>query len=215
MSTAELLLTAFVILCALATAGAQAAGRRKVVYLLKPLTTLLILILSTVAPEPVSRFYQTAVAVRLGFSIGGDALLMFPQTPRRIMLGGVCFLFAHLVYLPALATIAGVRVSPVLVIPFAFYAGVWIIGLWSRMDAQLRWPVAVYTVVLVSTGWLAAEQLIQFPDSRVALILVAMLLFIVSDSVLAFERFVKRGIGLEPLVMVLYFTAQLLTALTV
>ena len=215
MSAAELLLTACVVVSALATAAARAAERTKAVYLFKPLTPLLILLLSTVVHEPISRFYQTAVAIRLAFSIAGDAFLMLPRTPRRMLLGGTCFLVAHLVYMPALATMAGLQISPVLVAPFALYAGVWIAALWRRVPAQLRVPIAVYSVVLASTGWLAAEQLVQLPDLRTALVFAAMILFIVSDSVLAFDRFVKHSIGLEPLVLILYFAAQLLTALTV
>ncbi len=215
MDNAELVLTALVIVCGVGTAAAQALERRTVVYVLKPLTTFLILMLSIMVPAPVSRFYQTAVAVRLGFSIVGDVFLMFRRIPRWIMLGGVFFLCAHLVYLPALGRVAGLQVSPAVVIPFVLYAVVWVVVLLPRLTPQLRLPIAIYTVVLVSTGWLAAEQVLQSADPRVVTIFAAMLLFILSDSVLGYNRFVKQGIRLEPLVLVLYFAAQLLTALTV
>ncbi len=203
-----------ILLTGLLTVTVRVRGHSYAVYVFKPLTTLLVLVLAATTPEPVSRFYQTAVVVRLAFSLAGDALLMLPRQLRWMLPGAICFLMAHLVYLPALSAIAGFSVTLPLMIPFALYAAAWIVALWPNLG-RLRWSIALYAVVLTSTGWLAAEQVLQSPEPRVVIVMVAMICFILSDSVLAYDRFIRHSIAREPVVLALYFAAQLLTALTV
>jgi uncharacterized membrane protein YhhN len=78
---------------------AEYSGPRWQVYVFKPLTTTLIIILALMATEPVSPFYQAMIVIGLVFSLGGDIFLMLPSD--RFIGGLVSFLIAHLFYIVA------------------------------------------------------------------------------------------------------------------
>ena len=60
-----------------------------------------------------------------------------------------------------------------------------------------------------------AEQYLQAPGAGTLPVLLGMVLSVLSDSVLAYDRFVRRSFAAEPLVLALYFPGQLLIALSV
>ncbi|MEM7345926.1 MAG: lysoplasmalogenase family protein, partial [Chloroflexota bacterium] len=58
---------------------AEYYGSRTQIYICKPLTTTLILILAWLAPNAITPFYQYAIVLGLLFSLGGDIFLMLPS----------------------------------------------------------------------------------------------------------------------------------------
>src|SRR3990172_12111355 len=77
---------------------AEYRGPRWQVYLCKPITTALLLVLALLAQGPGAR-YQAAVAVGLTLSLFGDVFLMLPGD--RFVAGLASFLLAHVAYLVA------------------------------------------------------------------------------------------------------------------
>src|SRR5690606_41962032 len=76
-------------------------GPGPLVYLFKPLTTVLILLLALLASPPVTPAYQWLIVLGLLFSLAGDVFLMLPRD--RFVAGLVSFLIAHLFYIAAFA----------------------------------------------------------------------------------------------------------------
>lgn len=206
------LLSILVLVSALLHLRAEYRGPRWQVYVFKPLTTALIVAVALAAPAPVSSFYQTAVVVGLLFSLAGDVFLMLPRD--RFIAGLVSFLLAHLCYVAAFDSSVDVPVSPVALGPFLLYGLVLVRLLWPHLG-RLRIPVMVYAAVLLVMGWMAAEQHLALADGRTLLALVGAGLFVVSDSVLAWNRFVRRFQASQAVVLSTYFTAQWLIALSV
>ncbi len=69
------------------------------VYVFKPLTTSLILVLALIAPGPSFARYKLAVVIGVAFSLVGDVFLMLH---RNLFLPGLSsFLAAHIAYLVA------------------------------------------------------------------------------------------------------------------
>jgi len=175
----------------------------------KPLTTILVLARAARRgqDEPLARRW---VLAGLGWSLIGDVALMWPQ---RWFLGGlVAFLFAHVAYLVAFTR--GVRFAswwP----PFGFYAltaGLVVSRLWPGLAEGLRAPVLVYVTALsamAAQAAVVARRARSGPHARRGVVLaLGGALFVVSDSLLAINRFLTP-LPLERLwVLVTYWLAQ-------
>src|SRR3990172_10369544 len=131
------------------------SSRRPLVYVFKPLTTILIVVLAALVPDP-DGHYRFAVIVGLLFSLAGDVFLMLPAD--RFIAGVAAFLAAHLAYLTAFTSVVPLAASPA---PFAVIgvvvAGI-LMALWRSLPAKMRAPLVVYAAVL---GAMAAQAISQ------------------------------------------------------
>ncbi|MBV8603750.1 MAG: lysoplasmalogenase [Pelomonas sp.] len=172
-------------------------------YVFKPLTTLLIIAAAQRAGVPLW------VRVGLGLSLVGDVALLFPG---GFVAGLVGFLLAHLAYLRAFTQ---ARRFAAWWPAFAAY-GVAAVGmlalLWPGVPAALHVPVIAYVVCLASmaaqagvVGWLGRGTPLAADDARLAL---GGLLFLGSDSCIAFNKFAGPLPAAAALVMPTYWAAQ-------
>src|SRR5262249_46347809 len=99
--------------------------------------------------------------------------------------------------------------------PFLAVAAVLTARLWRRAGA-LRWPVAAYVAVISAMGWQAARRAgaLLTPEPSGVLALAGALLFMTSDGLLAFGRFVQPFRAGDAAVMATYYAAQALIALS-
>lgn len=195
---------------------ADAAGARALVYTFKPLTTLLVIalayVLGRVETGPGARRYTRAVLAGLVCSLAGDVALMLPGD--YFVVGLCAFLSAHLCYISAFAGRAGgLRPSPS-ALAFAF-AYIVLVARLAPYAGALLGPVALYGAVLLAMAWCAAETWRLQPDGPRGAAAVGALLFVVSDTLLAFGRFVPAGPRSGTAVMTTYVAAQLLIAWSV
>jgi uncharacterized membrane protein YhhN len=194
------------------TLWAEHRDARRAFYLFKPLTTILILALAAAAPQPVSRGYQALVCAGLLFSLAGDVFLMLPRD--RFVAGLASFLVAHLFYVAAFAPRPVTLAAPLVLALLLAYGAVLLRALWPRLGT-LRVPVAVYAAALLVMAWQAAERHAMLGTTPALLAALGAGLFVISDSVLAWERFRQRhGYG-QAVVLGTYFAAQWLIASSV
>lgn len=182
------------------------AGRRWQVYLFKPLTTSLIIALAWLAPASPSLLLKGAVVIGLVFSLLGDICLMLPSVP--FVAGLVSFLLAHLSYSVGFGAIAIPRASVfwlLWLIPYVLY-GAWLQRRLMPHVASLRLPVSLYMGALLLMAWLATGV-----NWRAGL---GAALFVISDSVLAYERFVRPFHSARWIVLGSYWLAQWWIALS-
>lgn len=191
--------------------GAEYWGPRRSVYLFKPLTTTLILLLAWQQPNPITLFYQALIIVGLAFSLLGDIFLMLPTD--HFLHGLVSFLFAHLCYITAFAGQSGVSARWAL-LPFLLYGVLMLRWLWPTLG-KLKGPVVIYMAVILIMGWQAWGQWQQDGQLRALWALCGALLFILSDSVLAVDHFRQRFRAAQLIVLSTYYVAQLLIAMSV
>jgi uncharacterized membrane protein YhhN len=177
----------------------------------KPLLMpLLALTIFGYAPKSVSR---TLFIGALLFSFSGDLLLMFEHiNPLYFIFGLVSFLLAHILYIlffmgirrnapaaprPHLLTIATVLV----------YGISLLVILWPGLG-DLKIPVAVYATV-ICTMLLSAVAVYPLLHSIPAMYFLAgALLFVASDSILAFNKFYQPFSWAALLIMLTYIAAQ-------
>jgi uncharacterized membrane protein YhhN len=206
------LLSALTLTSAVLTITAQYFGPRAAVYLFKPLTTILILLIALTTSGKSAPFYRSAIVIGLLCSLAGDVFLMLPSD--LFLQGLVSFLLAHLCYIAAFTSKTGPRSSALLALPFALYAALMFWILLPHVGA-LRWPVVIYGIVLCAMAWRACEVWRQGGGRRELCAFVGAALFVISDSALAYNRFVSEFGSSRAVVLGTYFAAQWLIARSV
>lgn len=198
---------AIALLAMLAFFGATAAGAQEVRFWLKPLPVLILAWAALraaggarAAKAPAPRF-ALLVAAGLGLSAVGDILL---ELPGGFVRGLVAFLLAHVAYALAFASdcrsLALLRGLPCLLFG-AFYFGL----LRARLGA-LEVPVAVYVIVICAMLWRALARADRGPSGVLAAL--GALSFVVSDSLLAWNRFVAPFAAAPYAVIATYWLGQ-------
>lgn len=191
---------------------AEYRGPRWTVYLCKPLTTTILLALALAAPGPAEPRYRWAVAAGLALSLLGDVFLMLPQD--RFVAGLASFLLAHIAYLAAFTTRVPLGAAPLLLLPYALAAGMVLRLLWPRLGA-LRFPVTLYVAVIVLMAWQAAARFWTLHSVAALLAATGATFFVISDSVLAINKFHTPFKPAQAVIMGTYVVAQWLIALSV
>ena len=198
------------------TIAADYRGARRVVYVFKPLTTALILLAAALAPAPSDPLYQALIVAGLIFSLAGDVFLMLPGD--RFLPGLLSFLLAHVCYISAFVAGAGLRVSW-WIAPCAVCFIALMRILWPRAG-RMQVPVLIYGLVIITMLWQAVERASAPPITSASpagatLAALGAALFVLSDSALAYNRFVQRFRAAQALVLGAYWAGQLLIALSV
>ncbi|WP_217536863.1 lysoplasmalogenase [Stenotrophomonas sp. GbtcB23] len=190
-------------------------------WIAKPLATLLIAAMafrsadrwSATDTPSAHRTYARAILLGMVFSCIGDIFLMLPFD--AFVPGLIAFLLAHVCYIVAFR--AGFRSGQGLLFSaalLAVFAGINLAGLWPLLPNDLRIPVVVYVVVLalmatlaLARAWTNNAATPSAPTSaRWAAI--GAVLFVISDSVLAWDRF-GGGLPAATLcVLSTYYAAQ-------
>ena len=164
----------------------RAAGRHPAFFVLKPLTTLLVLGAAATATD-VDPAYRAWICAALLLSMCGDIALMWPGDAAFVT-GLGSFLVAHGVFVWAFWINGGQAMPPVwsavpIVAAAAFFA--WLL---PRTGA-LRLPVIVYAAALVGMTLAAAARSEVRHDLSGMLAAAGALLFLLSDSALAVRQF--------------------------
>jgi len=175
-----------------------------------PLATVLIFIIAFANWTARKDFYSLWVSIGLQFSLAGDVLLL--RSDHFFTLGLFAFLLTHFAYLIAFTRDTRFPARFTVWVLYLFIAASCYFFLFSWLPPALHIPVAIYAVLLVS---MAAQAMGRFLNRRTAstqFAAIGGLFFVLSDGLLAFDRFYKP-IHLAPLLVLLpYYTAQWLIA---
>lgn len=149
-------------------------------------------------------------------SWAGDILLLFQEKDSLFFILGLsAFLVAHVFYIVLFHRIRvreGLRPQPFWLLAVVLYYAVLMSWL-SPYLGPMQWPVRIYGIV-ISTMLLLALHLAQLKIRAVAaLLLSGAALFVISDSVLAVNKFVLPLPLPGLLIMLTYGTAQYLLTL--
>jgi uncharacterized membrane protein YhhN len=187
-------------------------SRRNLVLLFRPLAMILIIATACGKTHPVSTEYQILVIAGLVLSLAGDVFMMLPQ--KRFGAGLASFLAAHVCYILAFRPLPGRPLSPGTILPF-IVLGLLIFRFLSPSLGKMRFPVLVYVAAISVMAAFAAGRFIDSGGTGPFLSLAGAVLFMASDAVLAYDRFVRKIDRAQLLILGLYYPAQLLIALSV
>ena len=153
----------------------------------------------------------------LTFSYSGDIILMIPGNQPLFFIGGlVSFLIAHLFYTKLFTSLSPLsnkilKKKPIWIIGIILFLTAFLSYLVPKIDNSLKIPVIAYALI-ICTMLLSALNLKEKIGKRPHNMIVAgATLFVLSDSILALNKFDSafRGITLmHALVMITYISAQ-------
>lgn len=184
-------------------------------YLCKPLATALLLLMAAGAPSPIGRCYRWLVCAGLSLSLAGDVFLMLPAAALPFdpfIAGLLSFLLAHLCYIAAFASGSSWPARGMALLGYAAVAAGNLVALLPLVPAALRVAVLAYVAVLMLMAALAGARAwplragASWKSARIAGIGGA--LFVLSDSLLAWDKF---GGGIDKAamwVLASYYLAQ-------
>lgn len=175
-------------------------------FAFKPLATILIIVQAWPrgANTPVLRRWLLA---GLMLSLAGDVALLWPA--QGFLAGLASFLLAHLAYLTAFTRVQrlAARIGPFVV--YAVVAGGVLTVLWPGVPSPLRGPVLAYVLCLSAMAaqagvlWRAAPT-----DPAARRMALGGALFVISDALLAVNRFAVPLPLASLFILVPYWAAQ-------
>lgn len=202
------ILSISVLIFAIVTIWGKLREKESLQFVFKPLTMLAIILLAFFNSSAPMTFYQKAVLVGLLFSTVGDVFLI--KDKQFFVQGLVLFLLGHICFIAAFWTSPNWLSLSFYLVYFAFFF--WV--LWSHLGS-LKIPVVVYAVALTLMSWMALSRTIENHNHHTFHAFLGSVVFIASDSLLAFNKF-KKSIPLAHLyILATYFVAQWLIALSV
>ena len=184
----------------------------------KPLITISLILFLHFIIKRKSRF-TSKVMIGLLFSLIGDIALMFAAKDSNFfMLGLGAFLIAHIFYIAAFYLDSTNKIevhrryiTPIFMV-FGFYCFSYYYVL-SPYLGELNLPVLFYSIAIALMGIMAALRYGKTNFKSFSWILTGAVLFIISDSILAYNKFVEPLEISDILIMSTYMLAQFLIAM--
>ncbi|MDD3266393.1 MAG: lysoplasmalogenase [Burkholderiales bacterium] len=183
-------------------------------YIIKPLLTIVLILYMHNNTRP--SLNRSLVTFALGFSFIGDVLLLIPDKPNYFIFGLVAFLLAHICYIitfitnfkpnetyltsrPITAIISIVFVSAGLLYSFLFkYLG------------EMLIPVTIYMVIIITMVVTATLRSSLVGKKSFYSVLSGSFFFLISDSILAINKFAIKVPFSGFWIMLTYMLAQYL-----
>ena len=182
-------------------------------YITKPLLMPLLIICFLSETSSFISGFKKWIVLALLFSWIGDVLLMFESMNGNFFIFGLlAFLIAHIFYIVLFDQIrvkAKIRQSLLPLLPIAIYY-IFLISLLQPRLGEMKKPVSIYGLIICIMLSFAID-LWRIKDRRVSLyVILGALFFIISDSILAINKFYKSFEFAVIAIMLTYGIAQLL-----
>lgn len=182
--------------------------RHRSFFVLKPLTTLLIIGIAVTGP--LDHDYTRYILLALALSLLGDVFLMFgdgARTSDRAFIAGLAsFLLAHIAFVVAFVQGLQAPDLPSWLAVIVFLAAAYLFVMLPRAGA-MKLPVLLYTLVLAAMVFASAARHESIGDDASLRALLGALLFMVSDSLLGWRRFGGRFRYAQALILSTYWGA--------
>ena len=178
----------------------------ELIMLFKLIPMIFIITLALLTKAPRAKTYYTLISIGLVFCAIGD------YTIQWFIVGLIFFLIGHLFYIAAFLSAKEQQSPKSLLAGLILYGTVMAIiiagGLWQDGDVIMAIAVTGYISVILTMGWTAWRT-----KSNYAMI--GAILFIISDSVLALNKFTVAIPAASEIIMITYYSAQVLLALSI
>lgn len=190
--------------------------KQRRIYVIKPISTLIVIIVALVSfLEPTrSLVYTIGVLLGLFFSLGGDIALMFQESRKAFLVGLVLFLAAHITYTVVFTFLGRSSAWDILSVTVLLIAGVIFYMLIQPNLGSMKGPVIGYILIISAmvNRALSAMASPVFSNEQALMIVAGAVLFYFSDMILAAHRFWKPW-RYHHVSLALYYSGQFLIAL--
>jgi len=197
--------------------GKETGSAQYLHYVFKPLTTLCIFFFAWHSKPVTNVTYQKAILAGIICSLVGDVFLMLPGTVFRhgFLCGLLSFLLAHICFLRALISDSRFAGKPLAFVGIAALGAINLWILWPGLPAALRIPVVTYVCLLLCMTAQAISRCLQLRSMSGRLALIGGLCFMLSDTLLAYNRFYAPIAHSPLLILSSYYLALWLIAASV
>lgn len=165
----------------------------------------LIIYYAYIQSQPHKTLTHNLVIIGLLFSIVADGSIIY-----SFIAGLIFFFIAHVFYIGAFARqfqfsiLRASSIIPLILVSIWIGNGL-INGLQQNKEEDLLIPVLLYIIIIMTMCWLAIM-------TKNIWATIGSILFVISDSILAWNKFVTPITNEEALVMITYYAAQLFIA---
>lgn len=176
----------------------------KIFMKLIPMALIILFALTTKSNLP--RIYKRIIIAGLFVCMIADGVIYW------FLAGLITFFIGHLFYIFAFRQMSQKPMpkwAGILLLLYSVGMAIWIAGSQFQVgETVLGFAIIAYIFIILMMGWTAIQT--RFP-----LAIVGALLFIVSDSILAINRFVYPIASHEALIMITYYAAQVFIAASI
>lgn len=176
----------------------------KITFKLIPM--LLIILFAFHQAPGLPKIYKTLIILGLFVCMLADGLIYW------FIVGLITFLIGHIIYIFAFRKIKKHSIpkwAAALLLIYGLIMTIWLAGtLWSEKETILAVAVVLYIAVILTMGWNAFQTGNKF-------VIIGATLFIISDSILAINKFIIDVPYEHALVMLSYYGAQFLFAFSI
>lgn len=180
-------------------------------YVFKPAILISLLIFFLLKSNTLEKPLRLIIVFALVLSLVGDILLMFVDTsPNYFLFGLVAFLLAHVMYVIAFLKHRNKNRNP---LGFMVFLIIYAAGLFYLLKDGLNdmlIPVIIYMLVILSMSTAAFLRKGNVPKMSYVLVFLGALFFMISDSILALNKFYEPLAFSNISIMLTYALAQYL-----
>lgn len=183
-------------------------------YIAKPAIVISLMFLFIKTSEGISKSIKRITLLALGFSVLGDILLMFvDQSPHFFTVGLVAFLLAHIMYILVFLKHRNKQKS---ILSFVILLLVYASGLFYLLKdglGEMFVPVIIYMIVILSMATTVFVRKGIVNSNSYNLVFIGAIFFMISDSILALNKFYQPIPFSNISIMLTYALAQYLIVL--
>lgn len=182
----------------------------------KPLLVVLLAVFFHTSLKAITDPLKKWILAALFFSWLGDIFLMFQSGNNKFFLAGLfAFLFAHIFFIVFFHVVRireNIKSNWLLLLIVVIYYGTLISFLSPYLD-NLKLPVRIYGAILSFMLLLAMHMLSIKDKAAGGMFIAGAFLFVISDSVLAVNKFYMSNLWADIIIMLTYGLAQLFITL--
>jgi uncharacterized membrane protein YhhN len=179
------------------------------VFLTKPLIMISIMIFYFLQTKRQRNFHDKLMLIAFFFSMMGDTFLMF-QGEQYFMFGLGSFLITHLFYIFVFSR-NRLKANWLARFSFIIFSVMMLFILQHHISASLLIPIIIYMITITVMAITASERNTNSESYR--MVLLGAIMFVLSDSLIAINKFVVPIPLQTILIMGTYILAQYLIAL--
>jgi uncharacterized membrane protein YhhN len=179
------------------------------VFLTKPLIMISIMIFYFLQTKRLQNFHDKLMLIAFFFSMMGDTFLMF-QGEQYFMFGLGSFLITHLFYIFVFSR-NRLKANWLARFSFIIFSVMMLFILQHYISASLLIPIIIYMITITVMAISASERNTNSESYR--MVLLGAIMFVLSDSLIAINKFVVPIPLQTILIMGTYILAQYLIAL--
>ncbi|WP_075343416.1 lysoplasmalogenase [Tenacibaculum agarivorans] len=176
----------------------------------KPLTTILIIILSLYVNT--GAIYGWIVSIGLFFSLLGDILLLKKEW---FVYGLGAFLLAHIIFTYAFTSLFGFQYKEIIILVMLLSMGIVYYRFLYPSLKELAIPVALYFLAIIIMNWQAIS--LSFVENRLVFYMLGFgsVLFTFSDAIIAYDKFIKEFKTAEILILSTYWISIFIICMSI